>query len=152
MSTKRLNEPSAKAEVVARLRQLEPSTSRLWGKMTAAQMICHLNDSFLGMMGDNPAAIAGFSFWRLMKGVALYGPKWPQGVKTRPEFEQGVGGTPPGEFEADMRSLLNTVEKFTGTPRAFEFRPHPMFGPMSEKEWMCWGYRHCDHHLRQFGK
>ena len=120
--------------------------------MTAAQMICHLNDSFLGVMGDKPAKIVRFSLWRLTKGIALYAPmQWPHGVKTRPEFEQGVGGTPPAEFEADLRVLLATIEKFTRRPRTFEFRPHPMFGRMTEKEWMRWAYLHCDHHLRQFG-
>ena len=28
----------------------------------------------------------------------------------------------------------------------------PMFGHMSEKDWMQWGYLHADHHLRQFGR
>ena len=152
MSTKTLRDPKGKAEIVERLQKLRADACRQWGKMTVGQMICHLNDSFRGMMGDKPAEILRFSWWRLMKGVALYGPsKWPQGVKTRPEFEQGVGGTPPAEFEADLKLLLATVEKFTEIPRRFEFRPHPMFGPMTEKEWMRWGYLHCDHHLRQFG-
>lgn len=88
-----------------------------------------------------------------MKYGALYMPmKWPHGVKTRPELEQGVGGTPPAEFETDRRALLGTIEEFLQQPRAFEFRPHPMFGAMSEKEWMRWAYLHCDHHLRQFGQ
>jgi hypothetical protein len=78
--------------------------------------------------------------------------QWPHGVKTRPELEQGVGGTPPAEFEADLQLLLATIDKFTQQPRTFEFHPHPMFGAMSEKEWMRWGYLHCDHHLRQFGQ
>ncbi len=153
MSTKLLNDPQCKAEILARMQTLGPNSARRWGRMTAAQMICHLNDSFLGMMGEKPAEIPRFSFWRLTKRIALSGSmEWPHGVKTRPEFEQGVGGTPPAEFEADLRTLLATVEKFTASPRSFEFRPHPMFGCMTEKEWMRWGYLHCDHHLRQFGQ
>jgi len=31
------------------------------------------------------------------------------------------------------------------------FAPHPAFGPMTRREWMTWGYRHADHHFRQFG-
>ena len=150
---KMLNDPHDKAAIVARLHQLRPDTVRLWGKMTVAQMVCHLNDSFLGMMGEKPAKIVRFSLWRLTKPMALSGRmQWPQGVKTRPEFEQGIGGTPPAEFETDLQMLLATVERFVGTARSFEFRPHPMFGPMTEKEWMRWGYLHCDHHLRQFGQ
>jgi hypothetical protein len=29
---------------------------------------------------------------------------------------------------------------------------HPMFGGMTAKDWMRWGYLHADHHLRQFGR
>jgi len=148
-----LDDPQCRAEIVARLRSLQQDSPRQWGKMAAAQMICHLNDSFLGVMGDKPAKIVRFSLWRITKGIALYAPmQWPHGVKTRPEFEQGIGGTPPAEFEADRRKLLETIEKFIQRPRTFEFCPHPMFGRMTEKEWMRWAYLHCDHHLRQFGK
>ena len=153
MSARLLTDPRDKATILARLRAVRPESARLWGKMTASQMICHLTDSFLGIIGTKPAAIPRFSFWRLTKWIALYGPmKWPQGVKTRPEFEQGNGGTPPAEFEVDLSRLLATIEKFTQSPRGFEFRPHPMFGRMTEKEWMRWAYLHCDHHLRQFGQ
>lgn len=153
MSTRMLDDPQCKAEILARLRNVKSDSPRQWGRMNAAQMICHLNDSFLGMMGDKPARIVRFSLWRLTKGIALSGARpWPRGVKTRPEFEQGVGGTPPAEFVADVDLLFATVERFTRVPRTFEFRPHPMFGPMTEKEWMRWGYLHCDHHLRQFGQ
>lgn len=152
MSARLLNDPHDQAEIFTRLRVVQPDSVRQWGKMTASQMICHLNDSFLGMMGAKPATIPRFSWWRLVKPIALYAPmEWPHGVKTRPEFEQGLGGTPPAVFEADLSALLATIAKFTQSPRGFEFCPHPMFGRMTEKEWMRWGYCHCDHHLRQFG-
>jgi hypothetical protein len=66
-------------------------------------------------------------------------------------MDQQIGGTPPSEFDCDMRTLLAAIDKFTTQPRAFQFRPHPMFREMSEKDWMRWGYLHTDHHLRQFG-
>jgi len=28
---------------------------------------------------------------------------------------------------------------------------HPLFGRLTTAEWGRWGYRHMDHHLRQFG-
>jgi hypothetical protein len=30
------------------------------------------------------------------------------------------------------------------------YATHPFFGPLTREEWMIWGYRHIDHHLRQF--
>ncbi len=76
-----LDDPQCGAEITARLRILRPDSPRHWGRMTAAQMICHLNDSFLGVMGDKPAKIPRFSLWRLTKGIALSGRMhWPRGV------------------------------------------------------------------------
>lgn len=152
---KALNDPACMRELIARLEKLRPDTPRLWGKMTAPQMICHVNDAFLGIMGDKPMEIPrGFSFWPVLKYVALYSPaNWPQGVPTRPEFDQlGGAGTPPAQFDADVRRLLETMERFSRRPRDFHFRPHPMFKEMSEAQWMRWGYLHPDHHLRQFGQ
>lgn len=152
---KALNNPACLRELVLRLERLRPDAPRLWGKMTVAQMICHVNDAFLGVMGEKPMEIPrGFTLWPVLKYVALYAPaKWPQGVPTRPEFDQHAGaGTPPAEFESDVRKLLETMERFSRQPRDFAFRPHPMFKVMTEAQWMRWGYLHPDHHLRQFGQ
>jgi hypothetical protein len=32
-----------------------------------------------------------------------------------------------------------------------DWPPHPILGRLSRGQWMRWGYRHMDHHLRQFG-
>ena len=152
---KSLREGGCRSELVARIGKVRPDTPRRWGKMTAPQMICHLTDAFLGVMGDKALEIErGFSLGPVLKFVALYSPgKWPQGIATRPEMDQvGGGGTPPAVFESDVRRLLDSMERFARRPRDFEFRPHPMFKTMSEGQWMRWGYLHVDHHLRQFGQ
>lgn len=151
---KSLEDPQCKVEIVDRIGRVRQDSPRLWGKMSAAQMVCHLNDCFLGVMGEKPIAPAGGYYPRsLLKWVALYAPvRWPKGVPTRPEFDQAIGGTPPSEFEADKRHLLALVEQFTKKPRDFRFQPHPVFLEMSDRDWMRWGYLHTDHHLRQFGQ
>jgi hypothetical protein len=150
---KRLDHPDCRSEILARLQRIQPDTPRRWGRMTAPQMICHLRDSFLAVMGEIPVSPSRSFFWRAMKWGALYSPsRWPKGVPTRPELDQAAGaGTPPAQFDADIGSLMATIERFTRTPRDFEPQPHPMFGPMTERQWMRWGYLHTDHHLRQFG-
>lgn len=152
---KSLREPDCCRELTARLHRLPPDAPRLWGKMTVGQMICHVNDAFLGIIGDKPMEIPrGLSLWPVIKYIALYAPmEWPHGVPTRPEFDQHAGGgTPPAVFESDLRMLIQTMERFCRRPRDFQFRPHPMFKKMSESQWMRWGYLHLDHHLRQFGQ
>jgi hypothetical protein len=149
---KTLYEEGCKEEILARLATVGPDSRRQWGRMNAGQMVCHLRDAFVCVMGERPLAPAGFSWYRLTKGFALYSPmRWPRGVPTRPEIDQEMGGTRPAEFAADMRALVEAIERFTAVPRGWELTRHPLFGEMTEWEWMRWGYLHTDHHLRQFG-
>ena len=150
---KTLYDPNCTREILTRIGNLHSDTPRLWGKMNAHQMICHLNDSFGVAMGRKHASIAERQYGPVMKWLALYMPlKWPKGVPTRPEIDQEKGGTAPSEFQADQQLLLALTEEFASQPRGFSFAAHPIFGPMTEKEWMRWGYLHTDHHLRQFGQ
>jgi hypothetical protein len=120
--------------------------------MSVHQMICHLNDAFEAGMGERTTSLAtGFVQRTLMKWGGLWAPiPWPRGLPTRPEIEQGVGGTPPGDFDRDRAQLLVLVGRFceyhAGTRRIV----HPIFGVMREGEWLRWGFLHADHHLRQF--
>jgi hypothetical protein len=138
--------------ILQRIASLTPSDARLWGKMSAHQMVCHLCDAYRLPLGEKTASPAtGFLPPPVMKWIALQLPlKWPHGVATRPEMEQGVGGTPPAEFERDRAGLLSTLRRFCGTAELKQ--PHPFFGAMSQQEWLRWGYLHADHHLRQFGR
>jgi hypothetical protein len=121
--------------------------------MSAHEMLCHLSDAYQLAIGEKTASAAtGFLQRTLMKWVALRTPlPWPKGLATRPEMEQGVGGTPPGVFEEDRRRLFVTFERFRGDLLDVKI-PHPIFGRLTREEWLRWGYLHADHHLRQFGR
>jgi len=148
-----LESQSDRDSIIDRVSALTASDRRLWGKMSAAQMVCHLCDSYKVALGEKTVSMAtGFMQQTIVKFVALRMPlQWPKGVKTRPEIEQGTGGTPPAEFEKDRAELLSLIERFCAD--AFERKiEHPFFGPMSRADWMRWGFLHADHHLRQFGR
>lgn len=150
---KTLANASEKAEILRRLKTISPDSKRRWGRMSSHQMICHLSDSFLGVTGQRHISPATSFLQRtLIKLIALYLPvKWPQGVPTRPEVDQEVGGTPPSTFAADITQLEMLVELITTRKGCFDGQRHPVFGPMSDADWMRWAYLHMDHHLRQFG-
>ena len=118
--------------------------------MTAHQMICHLTDSFEVMEGTRHASPASGPLQRtFVKWVALRTNfPWPRGVPTRPEIEQGKGGTPPSDWARDLARLHRAMDHFV---ELRTFAPHPIFGPLTRAETMIWGFRHVDHHLRQFG-
>jgi Protein of unknown function (DUF1569) len=146
-------DPKVRELVVQRLALLTPDTKARWGKMSAGQMICHLNDSYLGVMGLRSVSPASGPLQRtVIKWAALYLPTpWPKGTPTRPEVEQGRGGTPPVDFESDRKALVTSIARFCDPKRTFTWAPQPIFGPMTDRQWMRWGYLHSDHHLRQFG-
>jgi hypothetical protein len=121
--------------------------------MTVAQMVCHLNDAFRVCIGDKEAkSVSNWIKRSVFKWIGLWGPvRWPHGVSTVPECDAKLGGTPPAALESDLNELRRLLERFAEQPREFDWQPHPIFGNMSDKEWMRWGYLHMDHHLRQFG-
>ena len=149
---KTLDQPECVNEIIARLSSVTADSPRQWGKMTVHQMLCHLSDSFCGVIGERPVSPAKVPLPKsVMKWLVLWAPmKWPQNVKTRPEMEQGIGGTPPDEFERDRRALLAAMERFRSIADS-KRGAHPMMGSLNREEWMRWGYLHMDHHLRQFG-
>jgi len=148
MST--LANPTIHAQCFERLARIDPVKPPKWGKMNAHQMVCHLNDSFRAVMGEKFVSPASNLFTKtLMKWGALYSPvKWPRGVATRPEIEQGRGGTPPEDWARDCSELRDLMQRF---PKLKDFGDHPFFGKLTYRDWMIWGYRHVDHHFRQFG-
>src|ERR1700753_3237014 len=106
--------------MLGRLARMRPESARLWGKMNAHQAICHLNDSFKGVMGDIQLSGKPMLIGRLVKWVALYSPlTWTRGTPTMPEVDQMKLGTKPVEFRADLSELERLVERFTMFPRDF---------------------------------
>lgn len=148
----KLSDPGAMDSLTGRLNALLPGSDRQWGRMTSHQMVCHLSDSFLVVSGHRPVARRRDHWFNrtVVKWVALHtSMTWPKGVKTMPEVDAEKGGTPPDIFERDRARAIELLWAFgapTSAPAA-----HPLFGPLSRDEWMIWGYRHTDHHLRQFG-
>lgn len=142
-----------KAEILRRLKNVRPDSDRRWGRMSAHEMICHLCDSSRMALGQKPVSQASTLRDRtVIRWMALYLPlPWPQGILTRPEIEQGIGGTCPGDFAADVAELKALVEIMAARGKTAAWPIHPIFGRMSHRAWMRWAYLHMDHHLRQFG-
>ena len=140
-------------ELEARLAGLTAGTRPRWGRMSARGMVCHLTDSFHVVLGSRPTSrtstVVERTFIRLL---ALSVPlPWPKGIPTVAEVDQERGGTPPEEFAADLARLQAAMRDFvTRVPHEPLF--HPIFGRVSTSEFGRWGYRHVDHHLRQFGR
>jgi uncharacterized protein DUF1569 len=140
-------------DIQQRLKTIRPDCTRRWGRMSPHQMICHLSDSFLAVTGRRHVSMASGPMERtVIKWIALHAPlPWPKGVPTRPEIDQTLAGTPPGDFATDVALLETLFAQFTSEVDSINGLVHPIFGPMSKSDWLRWGYLHMDHHLRQFG-
>jgi len=151
---KTLGNAEGKEEVLRRTENVRPDSRRLWGKMSAHQMICHLSDGFRMYMGEKKVApVGGMYPSKVMRLVASWAPlRWPKGFQTMKELDQQAGGgTSPVEFARDMGELRDLLGRFTRRPHDYTFAVHPHFGAMNERDWMRLAYLRADHHLRQFG-
>ena len=146
-------------EIEARLQMFSPSDKALWGTMSVHEALCHLEDAFKLGLGERTTeatprlpGFAGTLPGGVLKLISLRAPmKWPHGVPTVPEAVVGKGGTHPSVFERDLQSLIASMNRFCDAlPKPCA--RHAFFGEMSAADWMRWGYLHCDHHLRQFGR
>ena len=148
-----LNDRASFEANTARIRAVTPTTERRWGKMNAQQMLCHLADGYQVMMGERAGDVRITFFTRTVaKFLALETPMpWPKGTPTGKTVDAMRGGTKPGDFVQDMQRLLDVRARFAEQLPALAGKPHPFFGPMSSRLWGKWGWRHEDHHLRQFG-
>src|SRR5262245_53568458 len=146
---KSLRNPEQKQELLLRISRVQPTTERLWGKMSAHQMICHLADGYRLYMDEipsEPVPVPAFAK-ALIRTLALYMPvPWPRGkIPTLPSIDQVAGGgTSPAHFVDDARRLCDMLNRFAQLPESYRWR-HPGLGPLSHSQLMRLGYLHADH-------
>src|SRR5262249_34560178 len=146
---KSLAEAEGRREVLDRMSRLAPDSRPRWGGMSVGQMICHLTDNLRMALGDIETRSKNKKLYQSfpVKQLVIYWLPWPKGVPTAPELLV----TAPATFQADADRLRGLVERFGAESAAAEGRNHPLFGPLSATAWGVLQYRHCDHHLGQFG-
>jgi hypothetical protein len=139
------------SEIRLRLRSVRVNDHARWGKMTAKQMVRHLRCAYEVALGERRGApMEGFPPV-LMKWVALRsGLRWPKNIQTFPELKRAIAERSDTEFDVLVCAVIDKMQTLATGKRCAP--THPMFGPMTEKDWMRWGYLHADHHLRQFGR
>jgi hypothetical protein len=137
-----------RAQLMARLDALTAGSQPRWGKFTVVGMLCHLRESARMASGELPVPDSGKRAFRMfpLKHLILHVFPFPKSAPTSPLLL----ATSHEDFDKTMRELKTALEGFLhakddATPR------HPLFGPLTRKEWGALAYKHTDHHLRQFG-
>ena len=133
-----------------RVLRITPANARQWGTMTLAQMLHHLNLACGGSLGlynipDESYLVSRTVFrWIL---VDWY-PEQPVGLRLPKGFKIPHGAT--FDFDFEKEQLLKILDAAWHARSTADWQPHPMFGPMTVKEWGKLLQIHIDYHLRQF--
>jgi hypothetical protein len=146
---KTLWDAESRRELVDRLNRLKPDATPLWGRMNAPQMVAHLVGWMRMANGElKTAPLHRPIRYPLVKQLIIYWLPWPKGVPTAPELLSKE----KYDFTAEQASFQRYLKAYEKTPGSKTVWPeHPAFGMLTTKEWGALGYRHTDHHLRQFG-
>ncbi|MFI5185002.1 MAG: DUF1569 domain-containing protein [Vicinamibacteria bacterium] len=142
-------DPDDRARLLRRLDSLTEQSIRKWGQMTSAGMLLHLCQSARMALGDLPVKPRNRRAFQTfpLKHLLLYVVPFPKGAPTAPELRP----IEPGELEVERASLRTLIERLGAGPRDGPGPVHPLFGPLSRREWGVLNYKHADHHFRQFG-
>jgi|KBSSwiStaDraftv2_1062776.scaffolds.fasta_scaffold269439_2 hypothetical protein len=138
-----------RAEIDSRMRSLTESSTRQWGSMDVTSMLQHLHLSSRMALGELPVASANKRAFQKfpLKHLILYVLPFPKSAPTAPELKSSASAS----FEEERAALLELLERIGTGPADGEGPAHPLFGPMTYREWGVVTYKHADHHLRQFG-
>lgn len=138
-----------RAEINRRMQSLSVSSTKQWGSMDVAGMLRHLRLSALMAVGELSVPSVNKRAFQLfpLKHLILYVLPFPKGAPTAPELKPDVATS----FEEERTGLLELLERIGTGPREGVGPAHPLFGPLSWREWGVATYKHCDHHLKQFG-
>ena len=143
-----LNEAD-RAEIVSRMQSLSVSSQRRWGTMNVVSMLQHLRLAARMTVGDLAVPSANKRAFQMfpLKHLILYVFPFPKGAPTAPALKPVDAAT----FEEERAALLELLERIGTGPREGAGPDHPLFGPLTWREWGVATYKHTDHHLKQFG-
>ena len=149
---KNLFDATVADQVKTRLSKLQPQTERLWGKMTAAQMLAHCSVSMQWAVGEvvpDKIALPARLMGRLVK-LMVFRNEDPLRKNSPTAKSLIVAGEP--DLATERGRLSGLIDRFAaGGPAACTTNPHSFFGKMTPDEWAILMYKHLDHHMRQFG-
>ena len=143
-----LNETD-RAALVSRMQSLSISSTGRWGSMDVRGMLKHLHLAALMALGEMEVPSANKRVFQMfpLKHLILYVLPFPKGAPTAPKLKPELAAS----MEEERAAVLELIERIGTGPREGAGPAHPLFGPLTWREWGVATYKHTDHHLRQFG-
>lgn len=143
-----LNETD-RAAITSRVQSLSSSSSRRWGTLDVTGMLKHLHLSAMMTLGEMEVPSANKRVFHVfpLKHLLLYVVPFPKGAPTAPKLKPEAAAS----IEEERAGLLELLKRIGTGPRDGAAPDHPLFGPLTWREWGVVTYKHVDHHLKQFG-
>jgi Protein of unknown function (DUF1569) len=138
-------------EAKERITLLRPESMRLWGKMSAAQMLAHCAASMEMAVGMTfpPRRFIGRLVGPLAKKAVI---TEGQPFRRNSPSDKSLIIHDERDFETERQRLCALLDRFqAGGPEGCTRHPHSFFGRLTPMEWATLTYHHLDHHLQQFG-
>lgn len=138
-------------EAKERLALLRPESERLWGKMSAAQMLAHCAATMEMAVGMTfpPRRFIGRLVGPLAKKAVITEGK---PFRRNSPSDKSLIIRDDRDFETERQRLCALLDRFqAGGPEGCTRHPQSFFGRMTPMEWAKLMYHHLDHHLQQFG-
>ena len=147
---KNILEEHVKDELIQRVERLTESSPAVWGTMNATEMMHHLKQSLVIIMGAEPSDKTSTLKQKIFKQFMLHViPKYPKGAKAPHSINMKKSNIQTNSFESEKEGLHEKLELFIMQQNIHAV--HPYFGILNRKEWGIFTWMHLDHHLRQFG-
>jgi len=117
--------------------------------MSVTGMLQHLRLSAQMAVGELTVPSANKRAFQVfpLKHLILYVLPFPKGAPTAPELHADAAAS----FDEERAAVLALLDRIGAGPREGGGPAHPLFGPLSWREWGAAMYKHVDHHLKQFG-
>ena len=137
-------------EYCRRVESVTANSQRQWGTMEVDQVLHHLNLACGGSQGFYDLPDESYLISRtLFKWILVdWYPEQPVGLRLPTGFK--IPHSQRFEFAYEKSQLLKILEVDWHASTEDAWRPHPMFGKMTPKEWGKLLQIHVDYHLRQF--
>ncbi len=133
-----------------RIESVTLQSARQWGTMNVDQMLHHLNLACGGSLGfydlpdESNLATRTVGKWVIVDWL----PEQPVGLRVPKGFK--IPHWQRFDFAYEKTQLLKIVETASHARSDAAWKPHPLFGRMTPREWGKLLQMHLDYHLRQF--
>lgn len=139
---------SARQELIERLETLRPDAKARWGKFNAPEMLAHIGASMRMSTGEIVTRSKNHPIRHTpLKQIVIYLMPFPKGAPTAPELLTRRADN----WEDNVADVRSRLQSFGERDRNSTWPKHPLFGALTPRSWGVLGYRHTDHHFRQFG-